>query len=130
MNFSALLILFVALPLVELFLLFELAGHVGGLTTVAIVVCTGVVGASIARFQGLHVLWAIRNDMSEGRLPAAHLMDGVMILVAGALLITPGLITDIAGFLLLFPPARVRMKTWLRKELERRIGQGSIEFHC
>ena len=129
MNFSLLVILFVALPLLELFILFELAGFVGGLTAVAIVVLTGVVGASIARFQGLDVLWGIRNDMAEGRLPASRLIDGVMILVAGALLITPGLITDIAGFLLLFPPARARIKAWARKALEVRIAQGSVEFH-
>lgn len=128
MNFSALLFLFIALPIVELFLLFELAGAVGGLTTVGIVVITGIVGASLARFQGLQVLWGIREEMSAGRLPASHLIDGVMILVAGALLVTPGLITDTVGFLLLLPATRARIKTWARKELQRRMAQGSVEF--
>ena len=78
----------------EVVLLMRIADVMGFSWTVILVVFTGVVGASLARSQGLKVLAEMQRDMQEGRLPAPRLVDGVMILVAGVLLITPGVMTD------------------------------------
>jgi UPF0716 protein FxsA len=104
--FLRLLLLFTVVPLVELFLLVKLGTVIGIGATVLIVICTGVLGAWLARWQGLGVLRRLTEDLNEGRLPADTLIDGLLILIAGAVLLTPGLITDGLGFLLLVPQGR------------------------
>ena len=89
-----LLLLFVLVPAVELLLLIKLGGLIGALYTVGIIVLTGVTGASLARWQGLSVLRQVQRDMAGGQLPAGALVDGVIILIAGALLMTPGFLAD------------------------------------
>ena len=89
-----LLLLFIRVPLVELFLLIEIGRLIGTLSTLTIIVCTGILGAFLARHQGIGVLHQIRTEIANGRLPAAQLADGVIILLAGAVLITPGVLTD------------------------------------
>jgi UPF0716 protein FxsA len=101
-----LLLLFVALPLTELFLLLQLAEWTSGGFTFLLVMATGVVGAALARHQGWGVITRIRREMNYGQLPTSSLVDAVMIFVAGALLVTPGILTDLFGFSLLFPPCR------------------------
>jgi UPF0716 protein FxsA len=101
-----LLLLFTAVPLVELALLFWIAQHTGPLFTLGLVIGTGVVGAGLARQQGLRCWLDVQRQMARGELPADSLLDGLMILVAGALLITPGVLTDLMGFALLVPPIR------------------------
>ena len=122
-----LIVLFVGLPLLELWLLLKLHEAVDLLATLMIVVLTGVVGASLARFQGMLVLGNIRRDLAAGNMPAPYLMDGLMILIAGALLITPGLITDTVGFALLIPAFRKCVKGWLSKWLETRFVHRAID---
>ena len=128
MRFSGLLMLFIVLPMLELAVLLKLHALMGLFDTLAIVVLTGILGASLARAQGLLVLGQIQRDLAEGRMPAPRIMDGVMILIAGALLITPGLITDAAGFLLLVPFVRHAIRRGLQGRIERqfRQGEGSI----
>jgi len=126
--FSYLLTAFIVMPLLELWLLVQLGGRYGVGPTLLVVVVTGIAGAWLARAQGLMVLMAIQRDMAEGRMPAPRLMDGVMILVAGVLLITPGLITDAAGFLLLVPPVREVIRGWLRRQLEKKLREGTVTF--
>ncbi len=111
-----LLLLFVALPAVELALLIEIGSRFGTLHTIALIVATGFLGAALARRQGLGVLTKIRDDTAEGRIPAVPIADGVMILVASALLVTPGVLTDAFGFSLLVPAFRafVRRQVWKR----------------
>ena len=104
--FARLLVLFVFVPLVEFYILFQLATWTDFRTTVALVIVTGVLGAWLAKRQGLSTLLKIQRDLSEGRLPGQAMMDGAMILVAGALLLTPGILTDLFGFSLLMPPCR------------------------
>ena len=116
--FFRLALLFVVVPLVELALLIQVGRWMGLLPTVALVVVTGILGAALARLQGLATLMRFRRAMDEGRLPHRELMEGVFILVAGAVLLTPGLLTDAAGFLLLVPPVRralaARVLRWLQ----------------
>jgi len=115
--FLRLALLFVGVPLVELALLIQMGTWVGVLPTVALVVVTGILGAALARHQGLTTLARFQQAVAEGRLPHRELVEGILILVAGAVLLTPGLLTDTAGFLLLVPPARrllaVRVESWL-----------------
>ncbi len=126
MIFSYLLAAFILLPIAELWLLFKVDAHLGLGATLLIVVVTGFVGAWLARAQGLMVMLQIQRDLNEGRMPAPRFLDGTMILVAGALLITPGLITDTVGFLLLVPSVRALIKAWLRTKIEEKLKDGSM----
>ncbi len=129
MPLSYLIALFIGLPIVELALLFELHGMVGFLPTVVLVLLTGVAGAVLVRRQGLAILLKIQREMSIGNVPAPQMIDGVMILVAGALLVTPGLITDLSGFLLLIPFVRKKIRFWLKKKFEEKVRSGYVQVH-
>ena len=122
-----LLFLFIGLPILELAVLLRVAQvlHVSG--TLALVLVTGVIGVMLARQQGLRTLARIQHDMNEGRMPAPHLVDGFLILVAGIVLMTPGLITDCAGFFLLIPAGRALVKRWVRQRIEEKMQQGTID---
>lgn len=119
--FLRLLLLFTLVPLTELFLLVELGRRMGTLPTVALVLATGALGAWLARRQGLRVLGEIRSEQAAGRLPAAALVDGLLVLVAGAVLLTPGLLTDLFGFALLVPQVRGVVRRRLRTAFGRRV---------
>ena len=119
MPLSYLIVLFIGLPIVELALLFELHGLVGFRSTVLIVLLTGIAGASLVRRQGLSIIGKIQHELAMGGMPAPQMLDGVMVLVAGALLVTPGLLTDLTGFLLLIPFTRSLIRRWLKQKLEQ-----------
>ena len=108
--FIRLLLLFTLVPLAELYLLVKLGTVVGVAPTVALVVLTGILGAWLARVQGLSVLQRLGADLAEGQLPTDALIDGLLILVAGAVLLTPGLLTDALGFSLLVPQGRAAVR--------------------
>ena len=118
---ARLLVLFIALPLAEIVLLIEIGSRIGTLATLAILVLTAVLGASLAHREGLKVLWRIREKMAHGIMPDEELIDGGLILAAGIVLLTPGLLTDAAGVLLLVPGSRQALKRWLRDRFGRRI---------
>lgn len=117
---SRLALLFVAVPLLELFLLIRLGGAIGLLPTLALCVLTGVAGAWLARREGLRALWSFQQRLARGGVPGRALMDGLCILLGGALLLTPGLLTDVVGFSLLLPPSR----RWIQERMQRRIERG------
>lgn len=100
------LILFIVVPLTELLLLFEVAARIGGVYTLLLVVTTAFIGVTVLKRQGLHTLNRANLRMSQGQLPAQEIVEGMLLAFAGALLLTPGLITDAVGFTLLTPPAR------------------------
>ena len=120
-----LIVLFIVIPLVELFLLVKIGELAGLLPTLMLVVVTGIIGAWLTRFQGLKVLKAIREDIQSGRIPTTNLADGALIAVAGLLLLTPGLLTDSCGFLLLIPPVRAWIRQILIRTLRNRFGPSS-----
>jgi UPF0716 protein FxsA len=122
--FLRLLLLFTLVPLVELALLIQLGRVIGLAATIAIVLLTGVIGATLARWQGLVTLRRVQTEMAEGRVPTDALVDGLLILVAGAMLFTPGLITDTIGCLLLIPPTRTAVRRALVEALRRRVQPG------
>ncbi len=120
------LLLFVVLPAVELALLIEIGGRIGTATTLGLIVVTGMVGAALARSQGLRVVADTQQRLAAGELPADALVDGVLILVAGALLVTPGVLTDAFGFLCLVPAFRRVVKRELQRRFERAVREGRV----
>lgn len=123
-----LLLLFILVPIAELALLIEIGTRLGLPATLVLIVSTGALGAYLARRQGLGVLAKIRSEIGEGRLPAGQLVDGALIIIAGAVLMTPGVLTDALGFLCLFPPARRRLKSYLSRRFERAVKSGNIKM--
>ncbi|MCA9399021.1 MAG: membrane protein FxsA [Candidatus Omnitrophica bacterium] len=122
--FFALVILFTVLPALELALLIKIGGHIGVINTIFIIISTGVLGAYLARLQGFLTLNKIQASLNEGKMPSSELMDGLMILVGGIVLLTPGFITDTIGFLLLIPWTRALVKIWLQQRFENMIKNG------
>ena len=118
--------LFVIVPLVELFLLARIGTAIGWSETFALVLFTGLAGAWLAKREGLSALASIRKAVGEGRVPTLELLDGAMILASGLLLVTPGVLTDAAGFLLLIPPARAHFRAAFAKWLKGRIRMGAV----
>jgi UPF0716 protein FxsA len=118
---AKLLLLFIVVPMVELALLIKLGSIIGVLDTILLIVFTGAVGAILVRTAGIQCLFTVRQQLQSGIFPADELCNGLLILIAGALLITPGLLTDITGFALLVPAVRSVIKTRLRAYLERKV---------
>ena len=123
-----LFLLFTLVPLVELYLLIWLGTYIGAVDTIAIVIGTGLAGGLLAKSQGLAVLDRMRAELNQGRPPAESLFDGLLILIAGAMLITPGLLTDGLGLLLLIPWSRQAFKYWLKKKIQEKISEGEIHI--
>jgi len=124
-----LFLLFTLVPLLELYLLIRLGTVVGAFDTLAIVIGTGIVGSLLAKSQGLVILNRIRSEFNEGRIPAESLFDGLLILISGILLITPGLLTDALGLSFLLPQARQLFKWWLKRKIEEKMSEGSLQVH-
>ncbi len=113
--------LFIGLPVLEIYLLIEVGGHLGPMATLGLCVLTGVVGAWLARSQGGQALKRAQERLNRGEVPASEALDGVMIVIAGFVLMTPGFVTDAVGILLLLPPSRAIARRfaldWLRQRL-------------
>lgn len=123
-----LFLLFVIAPIVELAILIKLGGVVGVWPTIALVLGTGALGATLARRQGVRVLREIQAELSMGRMPAARMLDGFLILIGGILLLTPGLIGDLLGITLLLPLTRSWFKRAMRRRMERMIRTGNVSY--
>lgn len=124
-----LILLLTLTPILELYVLLQLAKIFSVAPTIALVLGTGVLGGILARSEGLRVLMRIQKELHEGTVPGDALLEGTMILIAGALLITPGIITDIIGFLVLIPPSRRMIRKLLKAWLQHRIDDGQVEFY-
>jgi UPF0716 protein FxsA len=123
---TKLLLLFVLVPIIELILLVEIGQLVGTLPTIALIIFTGALGAFLVRRQGVQVLGRIRTELQGGRLPADSIFDGAIILVAGAFLVTPGILTDTLGFLCLIPASRRLIKRLIWTRMERALRNGQL----
>ena len=99
-------LLFIIIPLVELYVIIAVGEEIGALWTVMLVLLTAVIGVNLLRMQGMSTLARAQKNMAQGTIPAMEMMEGVALAVAGVLLITPGFITDTIGFLCLFPASR------------------------
>lgn len=111
-------IIFIAIPFIEIMLFMTVGQAIGFFTTLGIAFLTAIIGGALVKHQGLHTLAHIQGTMQRGQLPARELFDGICLLIAGAVLITPGFLTDFIGFALLIPPVR----SALRHVLQEHIG--------
>lgn len=121
-----LILLFTAVPLIELFLLVKVGRYIGAGYTVVVVIITGVAGAYLAKLQGLLTLAQLQKDINQGHMPAERLFDGFLILCGGLMLLTPGFITDFMGFMVLIPFIRGGIKRYLKRKAESMINQGRV----
>ena len=119
-----LVILFIALPIAELYLIIQLGGAIGVLPTIGILILDSFLGVALLRSQGRNVWARFNQTMAEGRLPAREVFDGAMVILGGALLLTPGFITDVFGLILLIPPTRDLVRgaaAWLARRRARPV---------
>lgn len=125
MLLLVLVALLVVVPLVELYVIIQVAQQIGGLSTIGLLILSSVIGGWLLRVEGFGVVRRFRSDVMAGRLPAAPLVDGLLILVGGLLMLVPGFVSDTLGLLLLLPPVRLlARKTVLRRAQVRVQGWG------
>ncbi len=118
---SPIFLLFVGVPILEIWLFLLVGGRIGTINTILVIILTAAAGTQLVRQQGLAVLRRAQEATNQGRLPANELLDGVLILVAGVLLLTPGFFTDAVGFMLLIPPTRAVVRRMIMERLQHRI---------
>jgi UPF0716 protein FxsA len=124
--FRLLLLIFIIVPAIEVGV-FILAGQYIGLpATIALIFLTGIIGTFLVKREGTETIKRIREQLGSGQIPSDALLDGACILVGGALLLTPGFLTDLTGFVLLFPPFRKAVKYWLRGWLYEKVKSGQF----
>ncbi|MFT5104861.1 MAG: UPF0716 protein FxsA [Verrucomicrobiales bacterium] len=119
--FGKLLLLFIAIPVIELYLFMTLGDKIGVPRTLGIIVATAFLGAWLTKKQGARAMAKLQLAMAEGRMPHNEVLDGVMILIAGVVLLTPGFLTDAIGFALLVPPVRAVVRKALGSALKGRV---------
>ena len=119
-----LLVLFIVVPFVELYLLLVIGRSIGFWPTVGMIIVPGVLGATLAKVEGLRVWRSYKDALAQGRLPDEGILGGLLVLVGGVLLITPGVLTDLTGILLLIPMTRKIVAGVIRRRIAQRLGQG------
>ncbi|HHW74961.1 MAG TPA: FxsA family protein [Firmicutes bacterium] len=119
-------LLIILFPLLELWILIEIGKVIGSVPTIALVIVTALLGALMVRSQGFYILSEIRRDLERGVIPGEKLFGGLCVLLGGLLLMVPGLISDLSGFLLLIPLTRKLFKKLLRRYLHRAVERGTF----
>ena len=109
---------FTLIPVSEIYILITIGGQIGILPSIALVILTGIVGASLARSQGLQTLGRIQDSFQQGLVPGEELLNALLIAIAGIVLLTPGFLTDAAGLFLLIPATRTLCREWLKRRIE------------
>ena len=117
---------FTLIPVIELYLLIKLGAAIGSFNTLLLVILTGAVGAYLAKLQGLEAMLRVKSRLQQGETPAEEMLDALIIFIAGIVLLTPGLLTDISGLLLLLPATRLRFKFWLRQKFNKWIQSSNV----
>lgn len=122
---AVLVLIFLVVPLVELYLIIQVGQAIGALNTIAVLVVMGVVGGWLMKREGLGALRRIQAQMARGQVPGRELVDAFLILFGGALMLTPGFLTDVLGLSLLVPPLRAAVRHALARQLQARmVGRG------
>ena len=116
-----LVVLFIGVPFAEIYVLLQVGHVIGVFNTLALLVIVSVVGAWLAKREGLGVVRRMQRSIEAGRVPGAEVVDGFLILLAAALMLTPGFLTDIVAIFLLLPPVRAVVRRELRRRFARRI---------
>jgi UPF0716 protein FxsA len=119
--FFKLFLIFILVPVVELALLIKVGTLIGTLNTVVLVIGTALAGAFLVRLEGINVIYRFQRNLAEGIFPAEEIFDGALLLVAGAVLITPGFLTDILGLLIVLAPSREVLKGLIRRYVEKNV---------
>lgn len=119
-----LIIVFIVVPLIELYVIIKVGGSIGVVPTLFLLLLAGVVGAALLRSQGRAAWVGFNRALAENRMPAKEVFDGVLIVFGGALLLTPGFLTDIVGLLLLIPPTRAIIRGFSRRFVVARVAMG------
>ena len=114
---KVLFILFVLIPIIEMWLLIEVGSHIGAFNTIGLVLLTAFIGVILLRRQGISTLLRARQRLDEGQIPAREMVDGLFLGIAGALLLTPGFFTDAVGFICLVPGARTLVISFLSRHI-------------
>lgn len=122
--FGRLFLLFILVPLLDLALLVSVGGRIGLGPTVGIVIATALVGSWLAKREGAAAWTRVQSRIATGGIPGPELIDGLVILLSGTLLLTPGFLTDIAGLLGLFPPTRAILRRVLKSRFEQAVQSG------
>ena len=120
----AILALIVVVAIVEITVIIQVAHAIGALDTIGLLILVSVVGAWLTKHEGFVVLSRLRAQLAAGRVPAAELVDGVLVLAAGVLMLVPGFVTAAVGLLLLFPPSRALFRRYLRRRFDVRVTRG------
>ena len=118
---------FTIIPVSEIYILIAIGGQIGILPSIALVILTGIVGASLARSQGLQTLGRIRDSFQQGLVPGEELLNALLIAIAGIVLLTPGFLTDAAGLFLLIPATRTLCREWLKRRMESVYAQRNAD---
>ncbi|TGU71145.1 FxsA family protein [Geomonas terrae] len=124
--FFRLFLIFLIVPVIEIYLIIKVGQVIGGVATVTVLLAMSLLGAWLIRHQGGRVLGQIRDELAQGRLPAAQLLDGALIFIGGVLLTTPGFFTDFLGIFFLIPATRRVIKMWLGLWLQAKIARGGF----
>ena len=119
-----LFLIFVVTPIVELAVIVQVAGSTGVMNTIGLLVLVSLVGAWLVRREGLGILRRAQAELAKGRMPGRELVDGLLVLLAGALMLTPGFVTDAVGLALLFPPVRAVLRLVATRRLSRWVDAG------
>ena len=127
--FIIFVILFTAIPVLELYLLLEAGKMWGGFNTILVVLFTGIFGAYFAKQEGRNVLLKLQQKLGQGGLPANELIHGALIFSGGLLLLTPGFLTDFVGFCFIFPLSRMILTAMAKAYFSKRIASGSIKVY-
>ena len=126
--FLKLFLAFTLIPFFEIYLLIKIGYYLGAFNTVLVVIVTGLLGAYLAKLQGIRTMTRVRESLNRGELPAEQMLDAVLIFVAGIVLLTPGFITDLAGIAILIPNTRFWFKRWLRKKFDQWISENRADM--
>jgi UPF0716 protein FxsA len=127
--FFKLLMIFILVPLIELYFLLEISQFIGVFTTVLVIIFTGAAGVSIAKRQGYQVVNNIRSTLNAGKMPTDDLISALLILIGGVTLLTPGFLTDITGFLLILPGSRDLIGSFVKKYFLKYVKENKVEVH-
>ncbi|WP_026690643.1 FxsA family protein [Alteribacter aurantiacus] len=123
------LLLLIVVPALEIGVLVLSGNTIGIIPTILLIIATGILGAALAKKEGLNAIRTAQMQTTQGQVPSGVLLDGICILVGGVVLLTPGFITDALGFFLLIPQTRAIFKGFLQRMFERSIRSGNVVFY-
>ena len=123
-----LFLIFVVTPIVELAVIIQVAGSTGVMNTIGLLILVSLVGAWLVRREGLGILRRAQAELAKGRMPGRELVDGLLVLLAGALMLTPGFVTDAVGLALLLPPVRAVLRLVATRRLSRSVDAGRTRW--